>query len=140
MTTVNTTRPANPPIPRPRIVIAESDHARLTRLTEGSHRQSEVAEFLSEELTRAHIVADEDCAEDTVRMGSRVTYSDAASGRTRDITLVYPQEADIAQNRVSVLTPIGAALIGLSPSQSIYWPTPDGSNSTLTVLSVSNVG
>jgi regulator of nucleoside diphosphate kinase len=71
-------------------------------------------------------------------MGSTVTYLDQFSGRTRTVTLVYPDAANIEQNRISILTPIGAALIGLSPSQSITWPSPDGRVGSITVLSVSN--
>ena len=96
-----------------------------------------IAGYLVEELSRAHLVPDEDCAPHVVRMGSQVTYSDAASRRTHTVTLVYPRDADIDNNRISILTPIGAALIGMSPAQSIDWPMPGGETSRLTVLSVS---
>jgi regulator of nucleoside diphosphate kinase len=124
---------------RPRIVIAESEHARLMNLAEkAAERDSPVGEYLADELSRAHVVPDDACAPHVVRMGSQVTYSDGATHRTRKVTLVYPGEADIDQNRVSILTPIGAALIGLSPEQSIEWPSPDGGVGSLTVLDVKN--
>ncbi|WP_407649143.1 GreA/GreB family elongation factor [Devosia algicola] len=53
--------------------------------------------------------------------------------------MVYPVQADISRGRVSVLTPVGAALIGLRTGQSITWETRDGRNNVLTVLSVINV-
>lgn len=140
MTRQNTTG-SGKPAPRPRIVITASEHARLVRLTEAvldRAASAPVAEYLSDELSRAQIVPDADCAADVVRMGSQVTYSDDATGRTRTVTLVYPDAADIDRNLISVLTPIGAALIGLSPSQSIDWPTPGGGFSRLTVLEVNN--
>lgn len=97
-----------------------------------------VAEFLADELSRAQVVSDDQCDPNVVRMGSRVTYLDETSGRTRTVTLVYPDAANIDQGLVSILTPIGAALIGLSPGQSISWPNPDGKMGTLKVVSVVN--
>jgi regulator of nucleoside diphosphate kinase len=73
-----------------------------------------------------------------VRMGSRVKYRDEWAGRERDVTLVYPQEADINVNRISVLAPVGAALIGLSLGQTIEFQTPGGEKRSLTVLDVCN--
>lgn len=138
MTTTNSviTSPRSPGA-RPGIAIAASDYARLVSLAEGPDR-SEVTEYLSGELTRARIVGNDELAANIVRMGSRVTYRDLATGRTRVITLVYPREADMARNRVSVLTPIGAALIGLRPGHSMDWPTPEGGSGSLSVIDVSN--
>jgi regulator of nucleoside diphosphate kinase len=122
---------------RPRIVIPASEHARLMALADAAERRApEIAEYLSDELTRADIVPDDKFDANVVRMGSRVTYRDEAAGRERTITLVYPEAADVNQGLISVLTPIGAALLGMSPSQTITWPNPDGRNATLTVLSV----
>ena len=124
---------------RPRIVIPASEHARLLALADAAEKRAPaVAEFLADELTRAEIVNDEDFDSNVVRMGSRVTYVDEVTGRTRTITLVYPDAADIDQNRISILTPLGAALIGLSPGQSITWPLPDGRVGSLKVVEVSN--
>jgi len=124
---------------RPRIVIPASEHARLLALADAAERRAPaVAEFLSDELSRAKVVRDENCDPHVVRMGSRVTYRDEVTGKTRTVTLVYPDAADIDRNMISILTPIGAALIGLSPSQSISWPNPDGRMGSLTVLSVTN--
>jgi regulator of nucleoside diphosphate kinase len=121
----------------PRIVVAKTDYARLTGLAESAlTRDSAVADYLLEELSRAHVVPDDACSPHVVRVGSKVTYSDDVARRTHRITVVYPWEADIERNLVSVLTPVGAALIGLSPAQSIEWPAPDGSVGYLTVLDV----
>jgi regulator of nucleoside diphosphate kinase len=124
---------------RPRIVIAESEHARLMALADKAVAQdSPVGHYLTEELSRAQLVPDGSFASDIVRMGSQVTYTDDATHKRRTVTLVYPKCADIEQNRISILTPIGAALIGLSPSQSIQWLNPGGGMSSLTVLEVNN--
>ena len=123
---------------RPRIVIPASEHARLLALADAAEKRTPVvAEFLADELTRAEVVKDEEFDANVVRMGSSVTYVDEVTGRTRTVTLVYPDAADIDQNRISILTPICAALIGLSPGQSITWPLPDGRVGSLKVLAVS---
>ena len=63
-------------------------------------------------------------------------FRDESTQATQTVTLVYPREADIAEGKVSVLTPIGTALIGLAEGQSILWPTRTGTSKRLTVLKV----
>jgi len=70
-----------------------------------------------------------------VRMGSTVTYR-PDNGAERTVQLVYPADADIAQGKISVLTPVGTALIGLDIGQSITWEARDGRKHVLTVLAV----
>jgi regulator of nucleoside diphosphate kinase len=124
---------------RPRIVVTASEHAHLSALADrAAERDLPIGEYLLEELTRAQIVPDDKISPTIVRMGSKVTYREDSSGRVRTVTLVFPHDANIEQQRISVLTPIGAALIGLSPGQSIDWPTPNGASETLTVLEVEN--
>jgi len=121
---------------KPHIVLNDIDCDRLGRLAlEASDRLPDVAETLLAELERATILAPEKLPNDVVRMGSTVRYA-ADDGSERSVTLVYPGEADIAQGRISVLTPIGAALIGLSVGQSIDWTTLDDRSQILTILSV----
>ncbi|MBL8659343.1 MAG: nucleoside diphosphate kinase regulator [Rhodospirillales bacterium] len=121
---------------KPKIVVRQSDYDRLQGLASAAQSSSpEVAEELVDELDRAGIVEDAGIGADVVRMGSTVEYrSDVEGGRT--VTLVFPGEADIAQGRVSILTPIGAALLGLSPGQSIGWTARDGRRHRLTIVSV----
>lgn len=118
------------------IVVTERDYQRLQGLANAARlRQPDVAEELAGELDRAGIVADTEIAPDVVRMGSTVEYRTEA-GATRTVTLVFPGEADIAEGKVSILTPIGTALLGLSPGQSIDWLARDGRSHRLTILSV----
>ncbi len=73
-------------------------------------------------------------------MGSRVTFRDNTTDQTRTVTLVYPEDADVAQNRISSCSRlIGAALIGLSVSQSIEWQTLEGKMRSLTVIAADTV-
>ena len=69
---------------------------------------------------------------------STVRFVDEAHGQERTVTLVYPHEADIEAGKISVLTPIGAALIGLSTGQTIEFQTPAGGWRSLTVTKVFN--
>jgi regulator of nucleoside diphosphate kinase len=115
----------------PPITLTQADRERLVRLTQG---ESQAADFLAREVERAHIVSQPKA--DLVTMGAGVDFRDEATGQVRSVTLVYPEEADIASSRVSVLTPVGAALIGLSKNQSIEWQTPAGERRVLTVLQV----
>lgn len=121
---------------KPPITISRSERDALERLADAwSAKQPEVTDELLTELDRAEIVADAHMRTDVVRMGSAVTYS-TDTGEERAVTLVYPAEADIAEGRISILTPIGAALIGLSPGQSIEWQSRDGRAHRLTVTHV----
>jgi regulator of nucleoside diphosphate kinase len=120
----------------PPITILADDRERLEALAQASmERFPQTANYLARELERARTArADE---RNFVRMGSIVRFRDDTTAQTREVTLVYPDRADIAAGRVSVLTPIGAALIGLSEGQTINWQTPAGDWRPLTVLSVS---
>ena len=69
-------------------------------------------------------------------MGSSVEFRDDVTGQVRCVVRVYPDKADVSAGRISVLTPVGAALIGLSKNQSIDWETPARERRSLTVLSV----
>lgn len=121
---------------KPDIRISISDHARLSALAEAvEHRNPDMSRELLAELDRARLVADGVLPGTVVRMGSRVTYR-SDSGETRTVTLVFPADADIAEGRISVLTPIGAALIGLSAGQTMNWTARDGRVHELDVLSV----
>jgi regulator of nucleoside diphosphate kinase len=121
---------------KPKIIVGEIDHGRLTGLASGAlERIPEVAEELLAEMDRAKVVATAKLPADVVRMGSFVTF-DSDSAQHRRVQLVYPGEADIEQGRISVLTPIGAALIGLTAGQSIAWTARDGKRHVLTVTAV----
>ncbi|KKB08837.1 nucleoside diphosphate kinase regulator [Devosia chinhatensis] len=120
----------------PAILIGKADHAKLHALGEaGLDRNPALAETLLTELDRAKVVADGKVPEDVVRMGSAVTYQ-TNSGQEQTVTLVYPAEADIDAGRISVMTPIGTALVGLKTGQSITWRDRADKRHKLTVLEV----
>jgi len=121
---------------KPAITMTRTDHERLSRLAESyAARNPEMAEELLTELDRARVVADLRIPVDVVRMGSNVRFT-SDLGEVRRVTLVFPGDADIAEGKVSILTPIGTALLGLSAGQSIDWTARDGRIHRLTVESV----
>jgi regulator of nucleoside diphosphate kinase len=121
---------------KPNIVVSDVDYERLMGLANSvSEQHEEIADELMAELDRAKVVPAKRLPQN-VHMGSVVEFR-SNDGHERRVTLVYPGEADIAQGKVSILTPIGTALIGLAPGQSISWTARDGRAHELNVISVS---
>lgn len=119
----------------PNIIIARTEHGRLSMLAlAGRGHTADTADALLYELDRAKIVTDPDVPPDVVRMGSIVRFR--AGDDTRQAQLVYPVDADISLGRISVLTPVGTALIGLRVGQSITFTARDHRPQMLTVLAV----
>lgn len=121
----------------PKIKVTAEDRERLASLASAAMgRMPDLAGYLSDELDRAQVVRAGRSAFGFVRMGSEVEFRDDTTGKVQAVSLVYPGEADIGQGRISVLTPVGAALLGLSKGQSIDWATRTGAAKRLTVLDV----
>ncbi|PRQ04511.1 Regulator of nucleoside diphosphate kinase [Enhygromyxa salina] len=120
----------------PEIIITEQDFERLTGLVATLPSSHAVAEQLSVELDRASLVEANKIPADVVTMNSRVRMENAATGEQHDVTLVYPRQADFADGKLSILAPIGAALLGLRAGQSIDWPVPGGRTKTMRVVAV----
>ncbi|MFD0725157.1 nucleoside diphosphate kinase regulator [Lysobacter brunescens] len=121
----------------PPITVSSLDIARLEAMLESpALRQLPAAHALGEELARANVVAPADMPADVVSMDSVVACLDENSGESRLLTLVYPQDADADQGKISVLAPVGSALLGLSVGQHIDWPAPGGRTLRLTVTGI----
>ena len=88
------------------------------------------------ELGRARIVKPAKLPVDVVSIGRKVTYRDETTGQVKSVTLVYPEAADIDRQKISVMTPIGVALLGLAKGASFFWDTRDDERRTLTVIEV----
>jgi len=121
---------------KPSIVIGETDHQRLNKLAlAAADRLPEISDGLLLELERARVVSDSSVPGNVVQMGSTVEYeTDTGDGRT--VTLVFPKDADISEGKISILTPIGTALLGLSVGQTMGWTARDDKQHKLTVLAV----
>lgn len=132
MTTATST-PQDPPI-----VLDAAWSDRLEDLAAVAIEQGleEVGDRLMTEVARATVLPTEEMPADVVNIGSEVRYRDEVTGREKTVTLVLPADVDIDNGRISVLTPIGAALIGLSAGAAIGWETREGEERRLTVLGV----
>jgi regulator of nucleoside diphosphate kinase len=121
-----------------RIHVARSEIDRLRALVEqhSEGRDAVAAEGLSAELDRAVVV--DTLPSGVVTPGARVRYQDERTGAVREAMLVYPSDADASAGRISVLAPVGAALLGLQAGDAIAWPLPDGREARLRILAVEN--
>ena len=88
------------------------------------------------ELVRAVVVPRDEIPADIVTMNSRVVFEDETTGERREITLVYPKQADIASGKISVLVPVGTALLGVRIGQSIDWELPNGAKHRYKVVAI----
>lgn len=95
--------------------------------------QADSMTLLRDEISRAEVVPQTEIPTDVVTMNSRVKVRDAAKGQTKELTLVYPKDANPDAGRVSVFAPIGSALLGLRVGQTIEWPLPGGRTKQITV-------
>ncbi|WP_108483315.1 nucleoside diphosphate kinase regulator [Oceaniglobus ichthyenteri] len=121
----------------PKIVINADDLKHIEGLAEGAMQRNPVlANRLLDEIGRAKVVPAAKMPTTVVGIGSTVTYRDESNGQEKSITLVFPENADIARQRVSVMTPIGVALLGLAEGAAFYWDTRDDQRRTLTVIKV----
>jgi regulator of nucleoside diphosphate kinase len=128
--------PANTPQTSPPLVVTRLDCARLEALLD-AHPSADARGLLAE-LERAQVVEPGDVPGDVIAMNSTARFRDEESGEEREITLVYPQDAGNAANAVSILAPVGSALLGLRVGHAIDWPMPGGRRARLHVLSVSH--
>jgi len=113
-----------------RIFITQEDMQRLTDLLASAERMSsrdlEHLWLLRQELEDAEIVTSDEIPADVVTMNSRVRIKDMDSGREAVYVLVFPRDADVAQGRISILAPIGTAIIGYRAGDVIVWAVPAG--------------
>lgn len=126
---------------RPHIHMIEDEAEKLSNLAINiEHRFPQVSELLIRETSRAKLYTAESIPADVVTMGSSVEFVDEGTGTRRTVQLVYPAEADISAGRISILTPIGAGLVGLREGQSIMWPDREGHERRLVIMKVVQEG
>ncbi|EKE45711.1 GreA/GreB family elongation factor [Oceaniovalibus guishaninsula JLT2003] len=132
-----TDAPKKRPARDPKIVIDEGQLAHIEGLAEGAmQRNPALADRLLGEISRARVVPTAKMPRTVVTIGSTVTYRDETTGQEKAVTLVFPEHADIAQQRVSLMTPIGVTLLGLSEGAVFHWDTRDNERRKLTVIRV----
>ena len=123
---------ARPPI---HLLASESDMV-ATLALQAEHRQPVVAAMLLEEIERAELHEADTLPDNAVTIGSEVDFVDERTHQLRSVELVLPAMANIAEGRISILTPMGAALYGLTAGQSIDWPDLDGHERRIQIVRV----
>lgn len=121
---------------RPPLTLSRLDVERLETLLEKTSPRQFDTRNLQEELLRANVVEPQQMPADVVSMNSTIVLRNETNGDEREITLVYPHQADGSPGKVSILAPVGSALIGLKVGDSIDWPMPGGQTAKLHVLSI----
>ncbi len=122
---------------RPPITISSLDAARLEKMLGAlDANRFPDSEDLRAELDRADIVKPEEVPPDVVTMNSTVIFRIASSGKEFSLTLVYPGDIDGNAGKISILAPVGGALLGLREGDEISWPGPGGGLLDVRVLKV----
>lgn len=117
-----------------RILITEKDYLRLTNLMESNGNHN--FEDLEIELDRASIISDHEVPNDLVTMNSKVKFLDLKTNKDSIITIVYPQDSNTNEAKISIFAPLGSALIGLKKNQEINWKFPNGKTKSLKVVEI----
>jgi regulator of nucleoside diphosphate kinase len=116
-------------------VLSRFDQERLEKLLAKVGARPDL-DALRTEIDRAEVVEPEQIPPNRVTMNSRVRFVDGESKDEHEITLVFPAHADVEENRISVLAPVGSALLGLSVGDTIEWPLPNARSRRLRVVAV----
>lgn len=124
-----------PPL-QPPLLISRLDYERLEALLEQPVARGLDLDALTGELERADIVEPSQMPGDVITMNSTARFRDETSGHEHELTLVYPKDADGSPDKVSILAPVGSALLGLRVGATIEWPVPGGRMARLRVLAI----
>lgn len=114
------------------ITLTETDYQRLNSLL--SHHSN--LEDLENEIERAHIMSGSEIPSDLVTMNTTFKYLNVTDNKMSEMTIVYPQNANSEDKKISVTAPLGSALLGLRVGEEIDWKFPDGITRKLKVLEV----
>lgn len=119
-----------------KVMVTRADYRELMPLTAASRQQGDAADQLSEKLETCTLIDAVDIPPTVITMNTEAEVRDEATGHVTRLTLVYPRDANIATGRVSVLTPVGVALLGLAEGASVRFTAPSGEEKHMTVLKV----
>lgn len=113
------------------IIVTAKDLTRLTKLVAlerefGKSRDSIALLALEKELARAVVVDERDMPEQVITMNSKFTITNMETQEQIDYTLVYPEDADVFENKISVMAPIGTAVLGYAEGDTFEWLVPGG--------------
>ena len=118
-----------------KIIITQADYGRLRRIIDSSRellpKDGEHLDALERELEGAIVARSLEVPRELVTMNSRVRVLDLSSGRELRYQIVFPGEADVFRKRISVLAPIGMALLGRAADEIVEWEVPSGTRRLL---------
>ena len=121
----------------PNITVSSLDLERIEALLEQpQYRNGPGIDALRRELSRANVLDPGEMPGDIVTMNSIAQVTDEADGEIRELTLVYPREADSSSNKISVFAPVGMAMLGLRVGQVIDWKVPGGRELRLRITAI----
>lgn len=125
-----------------KLILAKDDYeiimAHLRQGLSKSTYEPQNADALKQEMKKAKVVANEKVPDNIVKLNSIVRIRETGSEKTRELQLVTPDKADIKENKISILSPIGTALIGFGEGKEIEWNVPGGKK-TFQILEVTNL-
>lgn len=132
-----TLEPEKSDLALPPVYVVEGQYKRLMELASGAmNAQPDAAGELLQEIERADVLPPANLPDDVVTIGARVEFQVHGESGIQTVYLVFPEDADISARRVSVLTPLGAALLGLRTGHEMYWATRTGAEKCFTVTRV----
>lgn len=117
------------------LLIKESDYLSLSEFIK--RNRSEATAALAEEMNKAKVLADDKFPDNVVSLNAVVEFFDAELSKESKVTLVLPWQADLTKRKISILSPVGCALIGLRAGRRIHWPLLNGKTRTLDIIKVS---
>ncbi|WP_339670468.1 nucleoside diphosphate kinase regulator [Dasania marina] len=122
---------------KPKITVSSLDLARLEKMIGNlQYNPPPSLDDLVNELARADILAPKDIPSNVVTMNSTVKFKVTSSNKEFSLTLVYPQDSDGSPDKISILAPVGSALLGLSEGEQIEWPKPGGGQLQVEIIEV----
>ena len=122
---------------KPPIHLSEADYDRIADIALGMAGSApDLSRLIMDEIDRARLYSARSLPKDVVALNSEVEFVDTATNARRRVRLVLPSAADRTESCLSVLTPVGAGLIGMREGGEIDWPCPDGRSRTLRIIEV----
>ncbi len=120
----------------PTIYVTEADFEILSNLADATAGRAPGGRVLAQEMARAVIVEPGEAPRPFARIGSTIAFQDLSNGQTREVRLSLPRDASIDDNRISVLSPVGAALVGMTAGEIFQWTDLEGRARGVRVLTI----
>ncbi|MDP3169501.1 MAG: GreA/GreB family elongation factor [Polaromonas sp.] len=121
---------------QPARLLTELDHIRITKLLQRPGPSPDTLDQVEDLIHSAELVSSYEVPANVVTMYSQVLIADGQTGQQRKLTVCYPHDADTEAGFVSVLSPVGAGLLGLKKGRLARWKTPDGATATAKIVDI----